>query len=178
MSALTLGLTSSGVTEVEAECTFVLVSETPEVNLKSWYKHLSTSKYHSFQSSAKRQEGEELTFPLGSCLGPAYCTEPLFYVCVSTEKQSFLQGCSSIAGFCSLLNLLIRGKTFTLIILISVVRRNILMSVKTSVSSLNQHPLAVCCSWVPLPFPKKLLPSSRSLVRVMLQTLCLVACLQ
>lgn len=92
MSALTLGLTSSGITEVEAECTFVLVSQTPEVNLKSWYMHPSTSKYHSFQSSAKRQEGEELTFPLGSRLGPAYCTEPLFYVCVSTEKRRLFAG--------------------------------------------------------------------------------------
>lgn len=35
MSALTLGLMSSGITEVEAECTFVLVNKTPEVNLKS-----------------------------------------------------------------------------------------------------------------------------------------------
>lgn len=35
LSASTLGLTSSGTTEVEAECTFVLVSEVPEVNLKS-----------------------------------------------------------------------------------------------------------------------------------------------
>lgn len=91
-SALTLGLMSSGVAEVEAERAFVLVSATPEVSLKSWDKHLSASKYHSFQSRAKKQEREELTFPLGSCLGPAYCTEPLFDIDVSMEQGRLFAG--------------------------------------------------------------------------------------
>lgn len=57
MSALTLGLMSSGIAEVEAEQAFVLVSATPGVSPKSWDKHLSASKYHSCQSHAKTGRG-------------------------------------------------------------------------------------------------------------------------
>lgn len=38
-----------------------------------------------FSSSAGRPEGEEPSFPLGSCLGPADDTEPLLYISVSAE---------------------------------------------------------------------------------------------
>lgn len=110
-----------------------------------------------------RQEGEELTFPLGSRLGPAHCTEPLFYdgfVREHRKAKAFLQGYSAACGI-----LLIRGKIFTLIIFISVTRRNILMSVKISVSSLG------CVLLLGAPAFSQATAHfffSRSLVRVML----------
>lgn len=67
-----------------AQCLLVLLSATPQVSLKSCYKLLSTSQYHSFPAVLKAGR-EEPSFPLGSCPGPADGAEPLLYIAVSAE---------------------------------------------------------------------------------------------
>lgn len=68
-TALTSGLPGSGITEVEAACTFVLVSETPEVNLKSSCERWSTSKYHSLPAALRARKGKSGLFHWEAALG-------------------------------------------------------------------------------------------------------------
>lgn len=132
-----VGSHQSGVPGVEAEGTFVLLSETPEANLQRWYKQLSTCKYRSFPRGRK---GQSCLFHWEAALGQLIVQNHCFtmVLCASTEKRRLVCRVAQVwldsaAGSTDLLE----GRFFPLIILISIVRRDILMSVKTSVSSLG-----------------------------------------
>lgn len=147
-SALTLGLMSSGA--AEAECAFVLLTQTPGVELRSWCT----------RRAARWQEGEEL--PWASCLyrGVAWC------LCEHRRAEA----CLSMAGFCSLKNLFIIGKTF-IVFIISTGRWSMVMGAKTLPDPPAGFPwlgIVPGCSFLP---PRTRLLLSHSLVRVTLQIL-------
>lgn len=98
-SALTLRLLGSGITEVEAECSFVLVSETPEVNLKSWCEHWSTSKYRSLPAALRARKEKNGFFHWEAALGQRVVQNHCLTLERAQNSKGFLQVCSSRAPF-------------------------------------------------------------------------------
>lgn len=163
---------SSGA--VEAECAFVLVTETPGVNLKSWCAQ--RAQLNAVREQRGEQEEEELPFPLGSRLGPAACTEALFCVCASAEGQRLVAG-SLKYGWVLLLEEFIYwgGRLLLYLFIISVARRSVLMSAKTLPDPPARFPWLCIVSGRSFLPPRTRSLASRSPARVTLQILRLVA---
>lgn len=161
-SALTLGLMSSGA--AEAECAFVLLTQTPGVELRSWCTRLNVREQRGGRRGKSCLRHGEAA--LGQLLVQRRCSG-----FVRAQKgRGLSQACSSTAGFCSLKNLFIIGKTF-IVFIISTGRRSMVMGAKTLPDPPAGFPwlgIVPGCSFLP---PRTRLLPSHSLARVTLQIL-------
>lgn len=101
-----------------AQCVLLLVSGTPQVNLKSWSKLPGRSKCHYLAAVLRGRKGRA-EFSTGKLPWASWCCR------AAVVHWCECRGCSRRAGLFVFLNLLLRRKMSAVIILILIVRWDI-----------------------------------------------------